>query len=541
MTVKAVSITIFIATIVGCSEDSVPKVLGINGTTIPIVNWQPCSPQDLEDAQNEPPLPIANYQCAKVKVPLSYRKPRGEMIEVAIARLPTTGVGSKIGTIFTNPGGPGGGGRFPVQDFNEELRSRFDIVGMDPRGTASSSPIRCATDLEQAESFGLSEFPLTPAQESDAINRAAQFTAACDQRKTPMLSHMSTANVARDLEVLRQAVGDESFNYIGFSYGTFLGEVYANLFPEKVRAMILDGVLDPALYATGRNAMEQQEPGDYRQQAHSGSAKALQSFLADCAADSRCEFGVDGGDLPTKYNALLQRLRAKPVTATDPRTGEPFEVNYQTAVSLTAAALAREFAAPILSQALQEWHTLSSTTAHIAQQLPPSSERESPSNRQQNLETEYKGGFYEWSSAVLCSETEQPSDPSLWAVFAAKAEAQAGPFGRAFLWDSLPCATWPVVDEDRYTGPWNLATANPILVIGNRRGDPATPFEGAQSTSLLLGNARLLTFDGYGHTAVATGIRCVDSAADRYLIDLSVPADGAICGRDRSPFEPLAQ
>jgi pimeloyl-ACP methyl ester carboxylesterase len=212
-----------------------------------------------------PPVPVLAWtdcggglQCATAAVPLDYRRPRGERISVALARLPASDPAHRIGSLFINPGGPGGSGIGFLQGagqlFPAPVRARFDIVGFDPRGVGLSTPVRCFDSVVEQQAFfarfGL--FPVTDREWRAAIAASQGFDRRCAERNAAILPHLSTANVARDLDLLRQAVGDRMLSYLGLSYGTYLGATYANLFPDRFRALVLDGVVDPVDYSTGR-------------------------------------------------------------------------------------------------------------------------------------------------------------------------------------------------------------------------------------------------------------------------------------------------
>ena len=353
-----------------------------------------------------------------------------------------------------------------------------------------------------------------------------------------MLSHMATANVARDLDLLRQAVGDEQLTYLGFSYGTHIGEVYANLFPDRVRALTLDAVIDPVEWTTGATPADAQVPVEYRAGSFHGSYQALLTFLQACENDERCAFREEGRSLLEKYDTLLRRLRNRPLRLTDP-SGNPVVVTYQSAVYTPLGGLYASSRAPRLARTLQDlWvATEQRTQAATARLRHRLAQIDRPTHLRQVPDDEPYLGF-EWTPAVECTDSDNPSNPWEWPRFARRADREAPYFGSPWLYYSLVCATWPAVDPDRYTGPWDRVTANPVLLIGNRLGDPATPYEDAVSTTRMMGNARLLTLDGYGHTAFRES-RCIVVVVEQYLIEQEVPPEGTVCLPDRAPFDPL--
>ena len=226
---------------------SSPPALGTGSAAVPRLDWGSCG-EGLEA-----------FECATAVVPLDYDRPKGKQITLALARLPAADPSRKIGSLFLNPGGPGGSGVEFVQGagpflYSDEVRARFDLVGFDPRGIIRSTPLRCFDSLEEAEAafFTPFQFPVTRAEERLWIQTDRAVARACAERGGPILNHMSTANVARDMDLLRRAVGDAKLTYAGYSYGSYLGSTYAKLFPSKVRALVVDGVLDPVAWSTGR-------------------------------------------------------------------------------------------------------------------------------------------------------------------------------------------------------------------------------------------------------------------------------------------------
>ena len=322
-------------------------IMGTNGAPVPRLEWGPCPASSPEEAEF-----LKDYQCSTAEVPLSYRDPHGQSVELALGRLPAADPAHRLGTLFWNPGGPGGSGRIPPL-FSQKLHQRFDLVGFDPRGVAASMQLRCFDTNEQALRLFGWEFPITLAQERRVIELTGRGTRQCARNGGPLLEHMATADVARDLDLLRQAVGDEQLTYLGFSYGTHIGTVYANLFPARVRALTLDGVIDPIEWTTGATPADAEVPVEYRAGSFYGSYAALQTFLNACADDARCAFREQGRDLLRKYDTLLQRLRRRPVQLTDPG-GQPVTVTYQLAVGFTLGALYDPSASPLLADALQQ-------------------------------------------------------------------------------------------------------------------------------------------------------------------------------------------
>jgi pimeloyl-ACP methyl ester carboxylesterase len=475
------------------------------------------------------------FECGTVQVPLDYDAPNGATSSLAVIRLPATDPAHRIGSLFLNPGGPGGSGvdytlfAGPFL-YTDEVRAKFDLVGFDPRGIIRSTALRCfGTDKQWAPYFTPFSFPSNPTEEQIWMNADLYLDGNCAQRGGKIGDHMSTANVARDLDVLRQAVGDTRLNYAGVSYGTMLGQTYANMFPGNVRAMIIDGVLDPIAWTTGTGDGST-VPFSTRLRSDMGARDTLNEFFRLCdAGGTRCAFAPNSA---SRFAALGDKLKAHPLPVTFP-DGSTGEVNYSNLIGMTlgamydssswesfAAALAdleAQAGAAKLGVRLQAfWHPWN---AYITKRGMP-----------------HYQNFVEGFPAVACADADDPHSYSAWSTNGTAAEAAFGYFGRIWTWVSSICAAWPTTDSDRYTGPWNHNTANPVLVIGNLF-DPATRYQGAVTASNLLPNSRLLTVHGWGHTSLFLS-SCADAVQTRYLVDLTLPAPGTVCQQDHVPFTP---
>ena len=522
----------------GVAPAAPPMADGISGThgaAVPALEWSTCPASSPEEEQF-----LRAYRCATVEVPLSYREPAGQPIELALGLLPAADQAHKLGTLFWNPGGPGGSGRIPPA-FSDTLHQRFDLVGFDPRGVGASTQLRYFAGNEQGLRLLGWEFPITLAQERRVIELSRRASELCAANGGGLLEHMTTANVARDLDLLRQAVGDSQLTYLGFSYGTHLGEVYANLFPEQVRAMTLDSVIDPIEWTTGYSPADAFAPVSYRVGNFVGTEQALSTFLAACAADARCAFREPGLDLRRKYDTLLARLRRRPVEILI--AGTPVTVTYQRVVDTTVMTLNDPPFSSLLADALQSVYDATQRRAAAPMPVPGRVGRALLDGRTRPPlaavpEDEPYFGL-ESLQAVLCTDSGNPANPFEWPRYARRADRQASPFGSWWVYRSLPCATWPASDADRYTGPWDRPTAHPLLLVGNRLGDPATPYEDAQRTAEhVLADARLLTLDSFGHIGFVQST-CVVRAVERYFIELRLPDPGTVCRPDRAPFDPL--
>ena len=463
------------------------------------------------------------FQCATARVPLDYSNPRGRTIRLAVIRHRASDRAHRIGTLFFNPGGPGASGTVFLPLLFERLppalralRERFDLASWDPRGVGASTAVKClptaADEIRFLDGMVAGEsFPVGRAEMDRWIERYRSFDRLCARRNRKLLRHVSTADTARDLDLLRAAVGDRRLSYLGYSWGTFLGATYANLFPRRVRALVLDGNLNPRAYVSRQLRANRGRflSTDLRQRSDQGSARDLNAFLELCGRTDTAHCAFSAGSAPAtqaKYAALLRRLRADPQSA---------QVTYAEVVSDTGSALESTAWADLAQLLQQVWTTGQEPTASAAS-APPQSIGQ--------------------TFAIRCSESPNPG-PAGFRSLDRFAYERSGPIGPWWLWTSVGCASWSASAADRYAGPWNRRTHNPILVIGNTH-DPNTPYRGARAMARQLARARLLTLDGYGHTSGADPSACVFNAYVAYLVDLRLPPRGTVCQPDRVPFDP---
>jgi pimeloyl-ACP methyl ester carboxylesterase len=480
----------------------------------PVLNWQPCD---------------NGFQCATARVPLDYRDPHGRLIDIAVIRHLATDPAHRIGSLFFNPGGPGGQGvaALPLwyTFFPAAVRARFDLVSFDPRGVGASTAVQCypSAAAEQQALAGLpAGFPVGPAQVQAWDRVWAAFDHACGVSDGDLIAHLSTANVARDMDLLRQAVGDPRMNYLGVSYGTYLGATYANLFPGKVHAMVLDGNIDPVAWAAGYGTEARLFGTALRFGQDQGMAATLRAFLTLCgrAAPGKCAFSAGSAAATrAKYQALLRRLRRHPVTLNGTT------VTYALATAAVGNDLYTvepEPAEPV------GWTNL----ATLLQDLWTGGGAAAPAHVPAAAQA-YSGT--EQAVATLCDDSPNPRDVGSYPVQAALAYARSGAFGPYVAWKTEPCAQWPAFDADRYTGPWNVPTARPLLVMDNTT-DPATPYQGSLAMARDLARARLLTIDGWGHTEFLNPSTCAQAYESGYLINGTLPPAGTTCQPDQRPF-----
>jgi pimeloyl-ACP methyl ester carboxylesterase len=471
------------------------------------------------------------FQCATARVPLDYDQPRGAQISLALIRLPAGDPAHKLGSVFLNPGGPGGSGVDLVRDagptlFSEQVRARFDLVGFDPRGIIRSTPLRCFDTLDQAlATLAPFAFPVTKQEERVWVQANRTLARACAQRGGAIIDHMATADAARDMDLLRQAVGDKRLTYAGVSYGSYLGATYANLFPGKVRALAVDAIIDPVAWATGRGDQARTQPLFNRLRSAQGADATLGEFFRLCdQGGDNCAFSQ--GDPRRRYQRLANRLLREPAQLPDGQGGT-ITVTYADLVAATFGALYSPEVWPELAEVLQQLDTLTSP------QAAATAVRALRARLRLQQQEDYPN-VVEGQPGVMCSDSDNPRSVSAWKR-AADASDRAFPyFGRLLTWISSICQPWPGKDTDRYTGPFTKPTANPVLIVG-ARFDPITRYQGAVTLARLLPRSRLLTMNGWGHVSLIRSA-CINTHVSRYLLTTQVPPPGTVCPPDVVPF-----
>lgn len=445
------------------------------------------------------------FLCAEIRVPKDYASPSSGYLNVSIIDLPATDAKSRIGSLVVNPGGPGGSGVEFVRDeasvdgFPATLRKHFDIVGFDPRGVNSSTAVRCIDNLDERARIDPS--PDNSAELRALVTDARSYAAACANRNQSLLPYLSTDSVARDLDGIRQAVGDEKLSYLGFSYGTLIGSTYAQLFPDHIRAMVLDGAIDPAL------DLEHFRAGQAK-----GFEGALASFLKDCAARTACAFHQNGRTVQA-FDALMASIDAKPLHAV--RLGDRRLIGPGIAWTSVLAALYSKSAWPTLAASLA---LAQAGDGSLMLLIADPYRGRKPNGSYSNEQDAY--------TANTCLDFPAPTHVATFTSWAKAFERTAPHFADLVAYNDLACTFWPVPAQ-RTPGPVSAAGAPPIVVVGTT-GDPATPYPWAVALAKELDSGVLITHKGEGHTAFQSST-CVQRAVDLYLVELTVPKKGLTC------------
>ena len=483
----------------GCSSSSI----GPNEppSTLPAyyaqqLDWQPCD---------------NGFQCARLVVPFDYAHPGGQRFSLPVIKLAATGPGHRVGPLVINPGGPGGSGvQYALaarSEFPPALLARFDIVGFDPRGVAGSEPaLACMTGPELDTYLGTDEMPANTAGLAPVVAQARLYAQRCEQNSAALLPYVGTENAARDMDVLRAALGQSRLTYLGKSYGTYLGAWYAQLFPHRVRALVLDGAVDPDAPSLQADITQAE-----------GFTVAFRSFAAWCLAAAGCPLGegVSPGSVQTaaaRLQAMIVRANSVPLAS---RLGTGQVADGALLLNGVAAALYSKSTWPALRAGLARAFDGDGTVlVQLANLL-----------LQRNADGTYSN-LVDADTAISCVDRPWPRSLAAWQAQAAAAGRAAPLFGPPIVWGNLPCAYWPVPSAP--LPAITAAGAPPILVVGTTR-DPATPYRSARSLAAGLTSGVLLGWNGDGHTAYGEGSSCVDTIVNAYLISLKVPRSGTVC------------
>ena len=444
--------------------------------------------------------------CGTITVPLDYADPEGPTIDLAMVKVPATG--DRIGSLFVNPGGPGGSAidyaRAADYIVTSDIRKRFDIVGVDPRGVGQSAPVNCLSDIQLDELGAVDGTPDSPQEEQEIIALAPEAGEGCAANASPVFAHVSTVDSARDLDIARASVGDETLTYLGKSYGTMLGATYAELFPDRVGRMVLDGAL-PADYDIVEVTKGQADAFEV----------AVRDFAKYCLRQSDCPLAGSEDEAVRQLQDWLTGLDADPIP---PRGSETRELNEALASYAVLANLYfPSYDYPRLKDALKSAINDRDSTRMF--EILDARISRGPNGKYLDNSTE---AFY----AITCLDRPYEGTVDDVRRLAEEWKSTAPTFGPALAWGLLPCKDWPASAEPITSTV--AAGSNPILVVSTRK-DPATPYQWGVHLAQELENGHLVSYDGVGHTAYNEGSSCVDNAVDDYLLKGTVPARDPDC------------
>jgi len=471
----------------GASEPPEPSLAKFYGQPL---DWQVC--------------PSGKHECATLTVPLDYQDPDGETIQLAVLKVPAGDQDARIGSMVVDPGGPGASATDYAAggSWGKALSEHYDIVGMDPRGVGASDAIDCLSDDEMDAYLAGDPDPDTPDEVAEYEASAKKFATGCETGAGDLAAHVSTVEAARDMDVLRSALGESQLTYFGASYGTELGATYAEYFPDKVGRFVLDGAVDPTLDMVQVTKAQAQ-----------GFETALRSYIQNCLDEGDCFLGDDMDEALGRVSSLLDDLDKTPLpTQLGGRELTEGLANY----GIGAALYSRE-AWTYLDQGLQDAFDGDGTILTLLADAYSS----------RNQDGSYAGNVLEAFPTITC--LDHPSDIPYDQVdsYVPELEKLSPTFGRIFAWGLTMCDPFTTKAAEQRR-PLHAVGAAPIVVIGTTR-DPATPYQEAVALSQQLDSGVLVTRDGDGHTGYASGNECIDSAVEDYLVDGKVPQDGLKC------------
>lgn len=465
--------------------------------------WRPCPevPQQLIGQS----APTMTYECATVPVPRDWADPGGETYEIALLRARAKAQSGRIGSLVLNPGGPGGSGIDTAVYLSfgaaygglpEEVTRRFDIIGFDPRGVKRSSPVECISDADLDATFGAEPDPDTQAEFDQLVALNERVAKVCGAKYGEQLALFSTEQAARDMDAVRAAVGDEKLTYLGYSYGTLLGATYAQLFPAKVRALVLDGAVDPRKdFVAGSESQAK------------GFERAFTNFSTWCARNAaKCPIAPDARKAVTD---AIKKAETAPAAGAGGRKATSGWVFYAVISSLYNQ---------------RGWEELGKAIGQLRTGDPAGVFKLADAYADRENDGTYSN-LFDANLAVNCADADDAPTVEQVRTLQSQWRTKYPLFGAALAVGMLPCVYWPGTRDPYPTGA--AAGAPPIVVVGTT-GDPATPYEQTAALAQMLGVGRVLTWEGEGHTAYPN-TACITRAVNAYLIDLTVPQEGLRC------------
>lgn len=442
------------------------------------------------------------FECTSVRVPVDWAAPKGTTVDLAVIRRKATG--KRLGSLLLNPGGPGVSGVNWVRDsasaYDPALQSSFDLIGWDPRGIGGSAQLKCLPNDQLDAYVSTDPTPDDATERAELVRSAREFVSGCRLRTGDLFSHVDTLSTVKDMDVLREVLGDRTLSYFGASYGTFLGAWYAETFPWRAGRLVLDGAVDPSIDTKG-----------YIDGQTMGFARAIQAYLTDCVKQQRCPLRGTVDDARAQLGELIERSDAQALSTSS--TGRP----------LTEALLITGIVQGMYSQSL--WPRLNEAITQAMQGDGTGLLTLADLYYQRDSSGRY-GEVLQSNGPIYCLDHPETRTIDQIAKDAADLGRRYPPLGEAMGWSAIGCVDWPVKPVLR---PQRLTAkgAAPILVVGST-GDPATPYEWSKSLAGQLASGRLLTREGFGHTGYGES-ECVNRAVDAYLVSGTLPAEGTVC------------
>lgn len=452
----------------------------------------------------------SGYECTTLTAPVNWDAATDGTISLALVRHRATG--STLGSLLVNPGGPGGSGVDFVSSgyaVSSALSDHFDVVGWDPRGVGKSTEVTCFTDPRQTDKALYGTFASaygTQGWIDELTVEEKSFAAACEKNTGKLLAHVDAVSNAKDMDLIRGVLGDPKLNYLGYSYGTFLGTVYAELFPANVGKLVLDGAIDPTLGSLDTLTVQM-----------AGFDSAFRAYMTWCLIQSDCPFTGTVDTALAEARSVLDSVDSQHLVASDGR-------------ELDSATLGTAIAENLYSQSY--WPQETSLFNALRNGDPTVAFTDADNYNSRNPDGTYSGNSLEVYMAVNCLEGDFARDPTTALQGIAKIDAAAPILGKYFAYDDYAvlrtaCTNWPVAPVAMPMA-YDAKGAAPILVIGTTN-DPATPLAWAQSLAHQLSSGVLITHTGEGHTAYNQGNACVDTTVDDYFVKGTVPSADPMC------------
>ena len=487
-----------VATLTGCTDGPPPRSAQPAPGPSASVAWEDCTDEARGVNRQFPDSFTA--ECGQVVVPRDWNDPdNGETFEIAVMRIRSEDQRDRLGAILTNFGGPGASGFDQLPHLApdlERLATRFDLVTFDPRGVGQSASVKCIANEDLDASFGYPPDPVSDAEFQGAVAISRRIGEGCGAKFGDQLTLYSTEQAARDMDAIRAALGEEKFDYLGYSYGTLLGAVYAQIFPDKIRSMVLDGAVDP-----------QQSPVESSEGQAMGFERALTNFAAWCEQNARrCPIAPDARGA---IESAIASAATNPVRGSGGRPATSGWVFYS-----VVSALYYQPAWQYLAQGIADLKRGDPTVMFLL----------ADSYADRDASGEY-GTLFDANNAVNCTDSESYPTVEEIRTLQDQWRAKYPLFGAPLAIGLLNCAVWPAKKDPYPVGP---ATGSPPIVVVGTTGDPATPYESTAKLATMLGTGRVLTWEGEGHTAYPE-TACIRDAVESYFIDLTVPADGTRC------------
>jgi len=500
----AVGVAAVMVVLAGCQffptaqPSSGPPPVDTDGFYSQVLQWQPCG---------------EGQECAVAKAPIDWDSPAGGAIDLALVKHVATG--TKQGSLLLNPGGPGGSGWDYVYYSGDSVAGAsvveaFDVVGWDPRGVGQSTGVQCFTDDadKDAQLYGTYDSAYgTQGWIDELTANMTEFAAACEENTGELLGNLDAASNAKDMDMLRAVLGDEKLNYLGYSYGTYFGAVYAELFPDKVGRFVLDGAVDPL--QTDFEALTFQM---------AGFDSALRAYMQSCLDGGQCPFTGSVDDALGQVRSVLDSVDAKKLVNADGRV-------------LDSATLATGIIENLYSESY--WGSLTEMFAELRDGDPTLTFRSADDYNQRGSDGTYASNANDVYISATCADGDFASDPESTLDRIAEIDAAAPILGRYATYDDFAvldtaCNLWPYPRGADLPSTFEAAGAAPILVIGTTN-DPATPYASSVSLAGQLASGVLITYEGEGHTVYNQGVACVDDVVDAYFVTGAVPASDPMC------------